>query len=153
MKHLVTGVLAGALTIGMAAAPAEGAVTGAHESGEARGDVATHGVERTRGDSARTLLRLTLTYPTGNTSGTRTVVLRCDPPGGNHPAAEQACADLAASHGAIDHDPARNQICPMIYRPVIAQATGHWRERAVRFRKQYGNDCVMRSRTGRVFAF
>jgi hypothetical protein len=81
------------------------------------------------------------------------VTLKCDPPGGNHPAAEQACKDLAAHHGAFDHRPDRNQVCPMIYQPVVARATGRWQGRYTRFRKQYGNDCIMRSRTGSVFSF
>lgn len=135
MKHLITGVLVGALAAGMAAAPAEAAPGGG------------------RGLSGGTALRLSLTFPTGGASGTRTVTLRCDPSGGNHPKAAQACADLAARDGAFDHEPAKNQVCPMIFRPVVAEAVGRWRGKAVRFRKQYGNDCVMGSRTGRVFAF
>ncbi|MFC5181765.1 SSI family serine proteinase inhibitor [Actinomadura harenae] len=135
MKHLVTGALAAALAFGTTVPPAEAATAGAH------------------GVAAGTVLRLTLTYPSSNTSGTRTVVLRCDPPGGDHPKAAQACADLTRSSGRFDHDPARNEVCPMIYHPVIAQATGRWHSKGVRFRKRYGNDCVMRSRTARVFAF
>ncbi|WP_051468347.1 SSI family serine proteinase inhibitor [Actinomadura oligospora] len=177
MKHLVAGVLMGALTVGVTAAPAEGAVTGgrggsgAHgaggtrgasgtrETSEAHGTFRTHEisgtreVSRTREVVGRTVLRLTLAYPTGNTSGTRYVVLKCDPAGGNHPKAAGACADLAASGGMFDHRPTRNEVCPMIYHPVVARAAGRWRGRPVRFREQYGNDCIMRSRTGRVFDF
>ncbi|RFU43331.1 hypothetical protein DZF91_01760 [Actinomadura logoneensis] len=141
MKHLITGVVVGALAVGLSAAPAQGAVRGEHEPAK-RDEVAK-----------RTVLRLTLTYPGRDTSGARTVLLRCDPPGGDHPSPARACAELAAHHGAFDHQPDHNQLCPMIYRPVIARASGWWRGRDVHFRKQYGNDCVMHSRTGAVFAF
>ncbi|MFC4910860.1 SSI family serine proteinase inhibitor [Actinomadura gamaensis] len=133
MKYLISGVLVGALAAGLAAAPAEASA----DDG---------------GFAGSTSLRLTVSYPANTLSGTRTVVLSCDPAGGSHPQAARACADLRAHHGAVDHDPAEG-ICPMIYRPVIARAVGRWHDRAVSFRREYGNDCLMHARTGSVFAF
>ncbi|TDD95463.1 SSI family serine proteinase inhibitor [Actinomadura rubrisoli] len=107
-----------------------------------------------------TSLRLTLTYPgndtsaaPGNgTSGTRTVTLRCGPAGGNHPKAARACTEIDAAGGRLAHAP-DDRVCTAIYAPVVAQADGHWRGRAVDFRAEYGNDCAMRSRTGTIFDF
>lgn len=105
-----------------------------------------------------TALRLTLTYPgTPGTlgtslSGARTVLLTCDPPGGQHPDAAAACAQLARNRGRfIRHS--RDAICTMEYSPVRAQATGRWRGRAVRFTQTFPNDCHLRARTGAIFAF
>ncbi|MCP2337031.1 SSI family serine proteinase inhibitor [Actinomadura rupiterrae] len=97
-------------------------------------------------------MQLTLAYPGDGVSGTRMVVLACDPAGGTHPEAGPACADLAGHNGAFDHDPAEG-ICAMIYRPVVARASGSWRGKAVAFSKEYGNECLMHARTGKVFAF
>ncbi|OLT38155.1 hypothetical protein BJF79_05300 [Actinomadura sp. CNU-125] len=99
-----------------------------------------------------TSLRLTLKHPGRETTGPRTATLHCDPPGGRHPEAMRACADLAESGGAIAHEP-DGRMCTAIHSPVTVRAEGTWRERPVRFRKTYPNDCVMRSRTGMVFAF
>ncbi|MFD0852427.1 SSI family serine proteinase inhibitor, partial [Actinomadura adrarensis] len=48
---------------------------------------------------------------------------------------------------------AADAVCPMIYAPVLAEARGTWRGRPVRFRHEYGNGCVMTSRTGAIFRF
>ncbi|MFA1543322.1 SSI family serine proteinase inhibitor [Actinomadura monticuli] len=124
MPNLVTGVIAGALIALMPTVPSE---TG-------------------------TSLRLTLTHPDRNTSGTRTVTLRCDPPGGGHPEAARACAELAESDGGFAHPP-DGRMCTAVHAPVVARAEGRWRGRPTRFRAEFGNDCAMRARTGFVFAF
>ncbi|WP_433466889.1 SSI family serine proteinase inhibitor [Spirillospora sp. CA-128828] len=99
-----------------------------------------------------TSLRLSVTHPGENTSGTRAVTLRCDPPGGEHPEAARACLELSGSGGRFAHAP-DGRMCTDVYAPVVARAEGRWRGRPARFRAEYGNDCVMRSRTGTVFAF
>lgn len=99
-----------------------------------------------------TSLRLALTHPERATSGTHAVTLRCDPPGGRHPDAARACAELEESGGKFAHAP-DGRMCTQIYAPVVAQAKGRWHGRPVSFRTRYANDCVMRSRTGTVFAF
>ncbi|MQY04204.1 SSI family serine proteinase inhibitor [Actinomadura macrotermitis] len=107
-------------------------------------------------DTPRAELRLTLTYPSADRSphisGTRTVVLRCGPDGGTHPEAARACAWLLRTGGrfeAGDHE----AFCTLEYAPVVAEATGHWHGKPVRFHRRYGNTCALRSRTGPVFAF
>ncbi|MEV5824337.1 SSI family serine proteinase inhibitor [Spirillospora sp. NPDC052242] len=99
-----------------------------------------------------TSLRLTLKHPGREGAEPRTATLRCDPHGGRHPDAMRACADLAESGGRFEHEP-DGRMCTAIHSPVAVRAEGTWRGRPVRFRKTYPNDCVMRSRTGMVFAF
>ncbi len=97
-----------------------------------------------------TSLRLTLDHPGHDSS--RSVTLRCGPPGGDHPAAARACSELDGSGGRFEHAP-DGRMCTAVHSPVVARAEGRWRGRSVRFREEYGNDCVMRSRTGTLFAF
>lgn len=102
--------------------------------------------------SPGTALRLTLTYPGTDLSGARTVLLTCDPPGGQHPGAAAACAQLARNRGRFTRHPG-DAVCTMEYSPVRAQATGRWRGRSVRFAETFPNDCQLRARTGAIFAF
>jgi subtilisin inhibitor-like len=85
----------------------------------------------------------------------RTAVLRCDPPGGSHPRAGAACADLSRAGGDLNGLPGdpQVQICTMEYRPVTASARGVWRGRPVRWSHEYGNPCALRAATGPVFSF
>ncbi|URM98809.1 subtilase-type protease inhibitor [Actinomadura madurae] len=101
---------------------------------------------------AETSLRLSVTHPGERSSVARAVTLRCDPPGGGHSDAARACLELSGSGGAFEHAP-DGRMCADVYAPVIARAEGRWRGKPARFRAEYGNDCVMRSRTGSVFAF
>jgi Subtilisin inhibitor-like len=83
------------------------------------------------------------------------VTLQCDPEGGTHPRATQACADLVQSHGEIsattrDKDP---RACFMIYAPVTVSAEGTWQGRNVHFQSKYPNTCALRSKTGSIFDF
>jgi hypothetical protein len=101
---------------------------------------------------AETSLRLSVTHPGEHASGARSVTLRCDPAGGGHPDAARACLELSGSGGSFEHAP-DGRMCTDVYAPVIARAEGRWRGKPARFRAEYGNDCVMMSRTGTVFAF
>lgn len=82
-------------------------------------------------------------------------VLRCDRPGGSHPRAGEACADLRRAGGDFDHLPGdpQAQFCTLEYRPVIASARGVWEGRSVRWAHTYGNRCALRVATGPVFDF
>ncbi|MFJ7101384.1 SSI family serine proteinase inhibitor [Streptomyces albogriseolus] len=87
--------------------------------------------------------------PAGAEDGT---LLRCDPPGGGHPHAEEACAQLSAADGRITALPAQDALCPMIYAPVTAHAEGMWRDRPVTWTETFPNTCALRARTGALFA-
>jgi hypothetical protein len=104
-----------------------------------------------------TALRLTVTHGPyesagGLTSSYRALQLTCDPAGGGHPKAVQACAELAKSDGVFEHG-AQDVICMKEYSPVTVEASGRWRGRLVRFRQTYGNDCDMTAHTGSLFDF
>ncbi|MEZ3179138.1 subtilase-type protease inhibitor [Streptomyces pimonensis] len=78
-------------------------------------------------------------------------MLRCDPPRGHRRAAE-ACAELAAVDGRIADIPAKDLVCPMIFAPVTAHASGRWRGRPVDYTETFSNTCMLTARTGSVFA-
>jgi hypothetical protein len=74
-------------------------------------------------------------------------------PGGGHPQAARACAELAAADGDPDRLRHGNGICPMVYQPVTAQADGLWDGRVVRWSREFANSCTLHQATGTVFAF
>ncbi|MGJ7906898.1 SSI family serine proteinase inhibitor [Actinopolyspora sp. H202] len=92
--------------------------------------------------------------PSNRAERTRSATLRCEPTGGTHPRAEEACEQLTNSEGefgALQEE--RNPMCPLVYRPVTVQATGMWRNQAVDHRETFSNKCEMRAKTGKVFEF
>ncbi|MHA6801032.1 SSI family serine proteinase inhibitor [Bounagaea algeriensis] len=93
---------------------------------------------------------LTLTVQQQN-SARSAAVLTCDPAGGSHPAAEQACAALANANGKLDTLKNDDMRCTMEYAPVTATATGDWRGEPVRFQQEYSNSCQLQAETGQVF--
>jgi len=101
----------------------------------------------------RASLVLTVSHPEDRGPGTRSVNLRCGPAGGSHPRAAAACADLERTGGSIERAPAPGTACTMIYAPVIAEATGRWHGRRIRFHRRYGNPCELAARTGSIFRF
>lgn len=106
----------------------------------------------TAGSSARgDHLYLMVTTGDGRSSDTRGTLLLCDPPQGHSRAAE-ACAQLDSVGGDIDALPPAHVYCPMLYAPVTAQADGEWNGRPVEYHRTFSNGCVMRARTGAVFA-
>jgi hypothetical protein len=92
---------------------------------------------------------------TAGTNAARSVILRCDPPGGTHPKAADACADVAKSQGDLKQMPASSnpRACFMIYAPVTVSAQGNWRGQPLQFTAQFPNTCVMRDKTGSIFDF
>jgi hypothetical protein len=98
------------------------------------------------------LSRLTLTY-TASAGYADAIRLTCDPTGGPHPEAAQACSTLRRT-GA---DPARIKpaqvMCMDLYAPVTARITGTWRGGRVKWSHQYGNTCEMTRATGVLFKF
>lgn len=86
--------------------------------------------------------------------GARTVVLRCQPAGGNHPKSATACAQLAGRGGdfaALNVDP--GQRCILLYAPVTVTALGTWHDEVVRYQETFGNSCMLHAKTGAVFQF
>ncbi|WP_433265112.1 SSI family serine proteinase inhibitor [Actinosynnema sp. CS-041913] len=81
------------------------------------------------------------------------IALVCEPAGGDHPKAEQACAALSTVDGEISRLTEDNVACTMEYDPVTVTATGLWHGEIRGFTAQYSNPCVMRAATGPVFDF
>ncbi|MFI6578805.1 SSI family serine proteinase inhibitor [Nocardiopsis sp. NPDC050513] len=73
--------------------------------------------------------------------------LFCDPPGGNHPHAEEAC-DLIYAFGSIKKIDLGDSACPMIWDPVVARSEG-----SEHFKKTFPNKCVLLDVKGEVFDF
>lgn len=97
---------------------------------------------------------LLLSVNPGTSPGTgRTAMLDCNPPGGTHPNAAAACADLQAAHGNVHAVRGNHHLCPEIYQPVTAQATGTWEGRQINFTATYPNECHLHTSTGAVFQF
>ncbi|MBA9003968.1 SSI family serine proteinase inhibitor [Thermomonospora cellulosilytica] len=98
--------------------------------------------------------RLTLGIRWHDTGVTETVTLSCDPVGGTHPDAADACADLAKADGDITRIPPANAVCVAVYEPVTAYASGTWNGRSVYFSKVCTNDaCADVATGGNVFHF
>jgi hypothetical protein len=94
-------------------------------------------------------------HTTAGTSPEHTVTLQCEPAGGTHPKAAEACADVAKAGGDLAQMPANTnpRACFMIYAPVTVTAQGKWQGQPVRFTEKFPNSCVMRDKTGSVFDF
>ncbi|WP_161602700.1 SSI family serine proteinase inhibitor [Thermomonospora catenispora] len=97
---------------------------------------------------------LTLGIYWHNTGATKTVSLTCDPVGGTHPDAEDACADLTKADGDISRIPHTGASCPPLYDPVTVFAFGTWNGRSVFFAEEHTNDaCANVATGGNVFNF
>lgn len=82
------------------------------------------------------------------------VALQCEPTGGTHPQAAEACAALNFAGGDIDQLPPRpNRMCPHLVRPVTATATGVYRNQSLSYRRTFNNSCEMDRATHPMFDF
>ncbi|MFG2195700.1 SSI family serine proteinase inhibitor [Streptomyces sp. NPDC048639] len=84
----------------------------------------------------------------------RGVRLQCSPePGGPHPHAAEACAELERAQGdpgALTGEPA---LCSRRFDPVTASAKGTYMGKSVAWRKTFANACELSAATGHVFRF
>lgn len=87
-------------------------------------------------------------------SGGQFVTLRCDPVSGTHPHPEAACKTLGASGGDINKLIGQpDTLCPVIYDPVTATASGRYQGMQMIFRRTYSSPCDLASKTAPVFDF
>ncbi|MFD9739552.1 SSI family serine proteinase inhibitor [Umezawaea sp. NPDC059074] len=86
-------------------------------------------------------------------AGVRAVDLHCEPSGGSHPRAREACEDLLLSDGDVQAVRDSDSLCTLEYRPVHVTAIGSWRGEERTFDHVYANACAMRVDTGSVFQF
>jgi hypothetical protein len=97
-----------------------------------------------------TTLLLTVRSETGTLSNTQ---LNCEPAGGLHKNAKQACEALAPVEGDFTKIEAADALCTMELNPTKATLRGKWRKKNVVFEEVFSNPCVMRVSTGKVFDF
>ena len=89
-----------------------------------------------------------------DTKGMNTSVeLRCEPSGGSHPAADEACGKLGAVGGDFGSLPTVSRQCILMYAPVDVTAKGVWAGEPVEFAASYANRCVAAAQTNGVFDF
>ncbi|MFD3943143.1 SSI family serine proteinase inhibitor [Streptomyces sp. NPDC058579] len=105
-------------------------------------------------DDPEPATRILLTVTSGATGDTESASLGCSPAGGDHPEAEAACDELDTADGDFDRlEVTPDAICPMIYDPVTATATGTYDTEPVAWKKTFSNACLLNVETGKVFAF
>jgi len=96
-----------------------GCGSGAAQTGTAR----TAGEESTVSDDSE----LTVTVRADAGKAEQTFRLRCDPPAGDHPDPDAACAALGQAAAALQPVP-KHQLCTQIYGgPQTATVQGRWR--------------------------
>ncbi|NLU73151.1 protease inhibitor protein [Streptomyces sp. HNM0575] len=139
--------------LGTAAALAAGCVTSV-------GAGVAH-AQPVRADSLYAPSALVLTVGKGPDAATaavqRAVVLECAPgPGGSHPAAKRACAEVDAVGGRFEQlvdAGSAGAMCTRIWDPVVVTADGVWKGQRVGWRHTFANPCTMNKTGGGVFAF
>lgn len=82
-----------------------------------------------------------------------TTQLNCEPAGGLHKHAKQACDQLLPVDGDFRRMEETGAMCTMELNPTKATLRGKWRTKKVDFQEVFSNPCVMRAFTGKVFDF
>jgi hypothetical protein len=82
-----------------------------------------------------------------------TTQLSCEPAGGLHKHAKEACAQLMPVEGDFRKLEDTGAMCTMELNPTKATLRGKWRNKKVDFQQVFSNPCVMRAFTGKVFDF
>ncbi|MEW2621751.1 SSI family serine proteinase inhibitor [Streptomyces sp. NPDC048106] len=104
--------------------------------------------------SSPTNLTLTKTGTSGAGPVNKQVTLQCEPTGGTHPTAQDACTQLIAVDGQFALIPrASGYGCGGDWAPITVTVTGTWRRQPVYFTKTYGNDCEASVGSSFVFRF
>ena len=104
---------------------------------------------------APSALTLTVTHNGFSAEAPKVALLSCNPSGGTHPKAVDACRDLQLAQGdfAKLNPTGRRAACTMEYDPFEVTATGTWRGKPVTHKATYANPCVLAASTGTVYRF
>lgn len=97
------------------------------------------------------VLTLSPTEP-GTELPTRVAALWCNPTGGTHPQAAQACDQLTDANGHLHRIPPDPGPCTLEYAPVRLSAIGTWNSRIRRHHSIHTNRCLAIRETGGVIA-
>ena len=81
----------------------------------------------------------------------RTATLTCNPTGGTHKSANEACAVLTAAGGRPGAIVPADVMCTLEYAPVKVKMVGRYDRRPVRFKKSYSNPCRLEAEAGVLF--
>jgi hypothetical protein len=82
-----------------------------------------------------------------------TTQLNCEPAGGLHKHAKEACDELIPVEGDFRRLKDSGAMCTMELNPTRAILRGKWRHKKVDFQQVYSNPCVVHAFTGEVFDF
>ncbi len=105
-------------------------------------------------ENSATSLVLNIAEGEAATPVERSVELSCDPPGGTHPTAAQACTTLTQVNGDFTQlEPDPETFCTANYDPVTATAEGTYNGKPVSYQETFGNSCAMASTLGATFDF
>ena len=99
-----------------------------------------------------TALVLTVAKGESGQPAQRRAVLTCQPAGGTHQKARNACTELAKVGGRFAELQLGGGMCTMQYDPVTVTANGLWKGRKVAYRHTFGNACTLATTTGPVFS-
>jgi hypothetical protein len=128
------------------------AVAGLVTAGIARAATTDQPVVSPPNATAQTSLVLTITPQSAGTP--KTVSLECDPTGGSHPRATDACVALQTASGQIDQiQPQQGAMCPHTVAPIRATATGTYAATPMAYEHTWNNSCEMTRATGPLFDF
>jgi len=147
-RAAVTAVLAVVMSAVAAATPA--VATELTEPTASAASAASAGV---RAGEGGTLGLMITPLPGGSPSSPRVATLTCDPVGGTHPRAAEACAQLAAANGDIKAIPYVPRPCPPIWEPVTVTARGVWRGQVIDYTVREGGVACANVSHGVIFWF
>ncbi|MFB9904866.1 SSI family serine proteinase inhibitor [Allokutzneria oryzae] len=104
---------------------------------------------------APSALTLTVTHDGITSEAPKVALLSCNPSGGTHPKAADACREIQFAQGDFTKLGTGNRrvACTMEYDPFEVSATGLWRGKPVTYKATYANPCVMAASTGTVYRF
>jgi hypothetical protein len=82
----------------------------------------------------------------------RSATLTCQPVGGTHQAAADACALLTAAGGDPAAIPPADLMCTMEYAPVKVKVVGKFNGKTVKYKKRFSNSCRTTVEGGALFS-
>jgi hypothetical protein len=147
-RRLLTGAIGFFALVGMLAPAAA-----AQAQVQARTQAQPQAQPAPRSLFAPSALVLSLGYGEDTNTVQRAATLRCEPAGGDHPAAADACAELTRVDGDFISLRGQDGICTKEYRPVTVTVTGIWRGRHTSYRSTFANRCMLIQVKGSVFEF
>jgi hypothetical protein len=90
--------------------------------------------------------------PGGTPSAPRVATLICEPNGGTHPRADEACKDIAEAKGDIAAVPPYPRVgCLPVWQPVTITVRGTWGDKVIDYSAQQGSVSCASISHGSIF--